>query len=96
MKSKPEIFLKTLLAGYVVTIKGQEYQLSEDNELCVKVTVYTSTGTGTVRERHSSYRWVATDFTLKQFINICYKIPDDDITIMVANKVLNETKRRKA
>lgn len=81
--------LKALMKGIPVPYNGYVFRLDEDNELCTEGYRY---------ENGELKPWdgilLKTDISLKNFIDMCKNMSDDEIFLLNANNVLNELNRK--
>jgi len=75
--------LKLLLSGKSVNLNGHEVMLAE--------TVTNSYKTFTLTDQN---RVIGLDFSLEQFIQIASQVSDEEITIKLAELVLQEMKKK--
>lgn len=81
--------LDTLMRGYPIHYNDYVFRMSEDFELCTEGYEYKN---GQVKPWNGIL--LKTHVTLKDFIDMCEKVPEEDIFIVNANKVLNNLNRK--
>lgn len=89
MKSKPIIVLERLLAGNIIKHNERLFQFDANNEFCER------------REVDDERKYVLLkvnfgDFSLSDFIDWANRIPDETLTILQMNAVLNNHLQDKA
>jgi hypothetical protein len=88
-RPKSVIVLGLLHEGYPVTFDGREYWLV-DGRLGIKGTRHS----GSLMEAAVEEVFLYVEVSLDSFIQMCDKLTDEDVSLMVANKALTDIKRK--
>ena len=90
MKPKSLIVLQSLFDGLDITINNYKYRLVdlENGQKFLAMIMWNET-------KNIEHLVGSDHMTLSNFINECDKLKDDEIFIIAANSVLNQTHRRK-